>query len=140
MQFFNFIFLARSWASDCLYLVKQLALLGGRAQDHDTPLTFILYPEGTLVSPDTRPISKKYADKLGIVSYRLLVFPSANSLIGTHSLTCLIHFSHVQQACFIVSVLFHLVFLIFSYLTSPWDTPVCPVRSFLIRHDLIRHL
>jgi lysocardiolipin and lysophospholipid acyltransferase len=69
MQFFNFIFLARSWASDRVYLVKQLALLGRRAQLHNTPLTFILYPEGTLVSPDTRPISKKYADKLGIVSY-----------------------------------------------------------------------
>jgi 1-acyl-sn-glycerol-3-phosphate acyltransferase len=68
MQFFNFIFLARSWASDRLYLEKQLALLGQRAQDNETPLTFILYPEGTLVSRDTRPISKKFADKLGIVS------------------------------------------------------------------------
>jgi 1-acyl-sn-glycerol-3-phosphate acyltransferase len=68
MQFFNFIFLARSWASDRLYLEKQLVLLGQRAQDNDTPLTLILYPEGTLVSRDTRPISKKFADKLGIVS------------------------------------------------------------------------
>ena len=68
MQFFNFIFLARSWASDRIYLVKQLALLGQRIQLNDTPLTFILYPEGTLVSQITRPISKKYADKLGIVS------------------------------------------------------------------------
>jgi len=68
MQFFNFIFLARSWASDRLYLVKQLALQGRSAHDHDTPLTFILYPEGTLVSPYTRPISKKFADKLGIAS------------------------------------------------------------------------
>ena len=68
MQFFNFIFLARSWASDRLYLAKQLALLGQSAQESDTPLTFILYPEGTLVSKDTRPISKKYADKLGTVS------------------------------------------------------------------------
>jgi 1-acyl-sn-glycerol-3-phosphate acyltransferase len=79
MQFFNFIFLARSWASDRIYLVKQLALLGQRAQLHDTPLTFILYPEGTLVSKDTRPISKKYADKLGIVSpstYQSYLLPS----------------------------------------------------------------
>jgi lysocardiolipin and lysophospholipid acyltransferase len=75
MQFFNFIFLARSWASDRIYLVKQLALLGQRAQLHDTPLTFILYPEGTLVSRDTRPISKKYADKLGIVSLPPPVLP-----------------------------------------------------------------
>ena len=76
MQFFNFIFLARSWAADRIYLVKQLALLGQRAQSHDTPLTLILYPEGTLVSRDTRPISKKYADKLGIVS-PTSVLPSA---------------------------------------------------------------
>jgi hypothetical protein len=68
MQFFNFIFLTRSWASDRIYLVKQLALLGQKTQLQDTPLTFILYPEGTLVSQDTRPISKKYADKVGIVS------------------------------------------------------------------------
>jgi 1-acyl-sn-glycerol-3-phosphate acyltransferase len=68
MQFFNFIFLARSWAADRIYLAKELALLGQRAQSHDNPFTFILYPEGTLVSRDTRPISKKYADKLGIVS------------------------------------------------------------------------
>ena len=78
MQFFDFIFLARSWASDRVYLVKQLALLGRRAQLHDTPLTFILYPEGTLVSPDTRPISKKYADKLGIVSCPPLLPPLAD--------------------------------------------------------------
>ena len=70
MQFYNFIFLARSWASDRLYLANRLAWLGKRAQEQDIPLTFILYPEGTLVSPNTRPISKKYADKMGIVSDR----------------------------------------------------------------------
>jgi 1-acyl-sn-glycerol-3-phosphate acyltransferase len=68
MQVFNFIFLARSWVADRIYLVKQLDLLGQTTQLYDDPLTFILYPEGTLVSQDTRPISKKYADKLGIVS------------------------------------------------------------------------
>lgn len=68
MQFFNFIFLARSWASDRHYLVKELATIGRQAEQADIPLTFILYPEGTLVSKDTRPISKKYADKIGIVS------------------------------------------------------------------------
>ena len=68
MQFYNFIFLARSWASDRRYLVNRLAWLGKRAQEQDIPLTFILYPEGTIVSPNTRPISKRYADKMGIVS------------------------------------------------------------------------
>ena len=42
-----------------------------RAEKEDSPLTFILYPEGTLVSKDTRPISKKYADKLGIVRHEI---------------------------------------------------------------------
>ena len=68
MQFFNFIFLARSWASDRLELSERLSWLGQRAEKEDTPLTFILYPEGTLVSKDTRPISKKYAEKIGVVS------------------------------------------------------------------------
>ena len=138
MQFFHFIFLARSWASDRLYLMKQLALLGARAQDRDTPLTFILYPEGTLVSPDTRPVSKKYADKLGIVSSISLLSPSL--LIRIHSLICLIHSFHVRQACFTVSVLSHLVFPIFSYLTLPWHIPVCHISLFLNRHGLIRYI
>lgn len=67
MQFFKFIFLARSWASDRVQLASHLSVLGQQAERDDKPLTLILYPEGTLVSKDTRPISKKYADKMGIV-------------------------------------------------------------------------
>lgn len=67
MQFFKFIFLARSWAADRLQLAYHLSSLGRYAESQDKPLTLILYPEGTLVSKDTRPISKKYADKIGIV-------------------------------------------------------------------------
>lgn len=67
MRFYNFIFLKRSWASDRLHLAASLSWLGQRAEREDSPLTFILYPEGTLVSKDTRPLSKKYADKIGIV-------------------------------------------------------------------------
>jgi lysocardiolipin and lysophospholipid acyltransferase len=68
MQFFNFIFLARSWASDRLQLAHDLSVLGKEAESEDVPFAFILYPEGTLVSKDTRPISRKFADKMGIVS------------------------------------------------------------------------
>jgi len=68
MQLFNFIFLSRSWASDRVRLASDLATLGRRAEDEDNPLCLILYPEGTLVSHATRPISKKFADKMGIVS------------------------------------------------------------------------
>ena len=68
MQFYRFIFLARNWATDKHYLVSKLARVGHKAQEEHMPLAFIIYPEGTLVSEDTRPISKKYADKMGIVS------------------------------------------------------------------------
>ncbi|KAF8832523.1 hypothetical protein HHX47_DHR1002033 [Lentinula edodes] len=66
MQFFDFIFLARSWASDRRQLAVHLSSLGKTAESDQMPLAFILYPEGTLVSKDTRPISKKFADKMGI--------------------------------------------------------------------------
>ena len=68
MQLFNFIFLSRTWASDRVRLASNLAALGRRAEAEDNPLCLILYPEGTLVSQQTRPISKKFADKLGVVS------------------------------------------------------------------------
>jgi len=69
MQFFKFIFLARSWASDRNELAFHLSALGQHAEREDKPLTLFLYPEGTLVSKETRPISKKFADKLGIVRF-----------------------------------------------------------------------
>ena len=68
MQLFDFIFLARSWASDKDVLASRLDTLGKAAKRENTPLCFIIYPEGTLVSKNTRPISKKFADKTGIVS------------------------------------------------------------------------
>jgi len=67
MQFFNFIFLARSWAADRVQLASQLGSLGKEARKSNKPFCFLLYPEGTLVSRDTRPVSKKFADKMGIV-------------------------------------------------------------------------
>lgn len=68
MQVYRFIFLARNWALDKHYLVSKLAKVGRKAEEEHMPLALIIYPEGTLVSKDTRPVSKKYADKMGIVS------------------------------------------------------------------------
>jgi len=70
MQFFRFIFLARSWTSDKVELGNHLTDVGKRAEAADKPLTLFIFPEGTLVSTHTRPLSKKYADKLEIVSFR----------------------------------------------------------------------
>ncbi|KAI5833727.1 hypothetical protein K523DRAFT_348651 [Schizophyllum commune Tattone D] len=80
MQFFSFIFLARSWAADRAQLASSLSRLGMEAEEEDNPLAFILYPEGTLVSDQTRPISKKYADKLGITDMSHTLLPRSTGL------------------------------------------------------------
>jgi len=81
MQFFRFIFLARSWASDRIHLSSSLSWLGHVAETQDFPLTFMLYPEGTLVSKDTRPLSKKFADKIGIPDMQQTLLPRS---LGLH--------------------------------------------------------
>ncbi|KAJ3499649.1 hypothetical protein NLJ89_g10079 [Agrocybe chaxingu] len=80
MQFFKFIFLARSWASDRQQLATDLASLGREAEREGKPLCFLLYPEGTLVSKDTRPRSKKYADKMGITDMKNMLLPRSTGL------------------------------------------------------------
>lgn len=49
-------------------LASSLSTIGKEAEKDGNPFAFILYPEGTLVSKDTRPISRKFAEKTGIVS------------------------------------------------------------------------
>ncbi|TFK76908.1 hypothetical protein BDN72DRAFT_830079 [Pluteus cervinus] len=80
MQFFRFIFLSRSWAADRAHLAKSLADLGKEAEKEDRPLCFVLYPEGTLVSQNTRPISKKFADKMGISDMKHQLLPRSTGL------------------------------------------------------------
>jgi len=69
MQCFHFIFLARHWASDKLQLSDQLSRLAARAQVLSTPLALMIFPEGTLVSNDTRPVSKKFSEKIAVVRF-----------------------------------------------------------------------
>jgi len=87
MQFFKFIFLARSWASDRIQLASDLSALGLQAEREDKPFTLLLYPEGTLVSKDTRPISRKFADKMGIPDMTNILLPRSTGL--HHSLRSL---------------------------------------------------
>ncbi|KIK98802.1 hypothetical protein PAXRUDRAFT_823470 [Paxillus rubicundulus Ve08.2h10] len=80
MQMYGFVFLARSWASDRLQLAKQLSKLGKKAEEEDKSFTFILFPEGTLVSKDTRPISRKYAEKMGVPDFCNVLLPRSTGL------------------------------------------------------------
>ncbi|KIO31945.1 hypothetical protein M407DRAFT_241659 [Tulasnella calospora MUT 4182] len=81
MQFFDFIFLARSWDADKIQLGTHLTRIGEEAQTNDDPLSLIIYPEGTLVSNNTRPLSKKYADKQGIADMRNCLLPRSTGLL-----------------------------------------------------------
>lgn len=86
MQFYRFIFLARNWASDQKQLAKQLGQVA--SENHDSPdssptakkLLLMIFPEGTLVSPLTRPASAKYAEKMGIKDLENLLLPRSTGL------------------------------------------------------------
>lgn len=88
MQFFDFIFLERSWAVDRLNLTSHLSALAAhhltttteRAED-DEPLALIIFPEGTLVSENTVPVSQKYAEKMGLVCTASSFCQAGNSLV-----------------------------------------------------------
>ncbi|KAF8912857.1 hypothetical protein CPB84DRAFT_472397 [Gymnopilus junonius] len=66
MQFFNFIFLARSWASDRQQLARDLASLGREAEREGRPFCFILYPKvpwsARTLGRKVRNTQRKWAD------------------------------------------------------------------------------
>lgn len=90
MQLFRFIFLARKWETDKTYLARHLAYLAYLASDNKgddaargsaSKLLLLIFPEGTLVSPLTRPASKKFADKTGIDDCTNLLLPRSTGLL-----------------------------------------------------------
>lgn len=90
MQMYRFIFLTRKWDSDKHYLARHLSKIARLASDKvQTPgargaaskLLLLIFPEGTLVSPLTRPISKKFADKSGIEDCKNMLLPRSTGLL-----------------------------------------------------------
>ncbi|CAE6378535.1 unnamed protein product [Rhizoctonia solani] len=81
MQFFRFIFLARSWVHDKQRLTSHLTQLARTAAGGQLPFLLLLFPEGTLVSPQTRPLSAKYAAKTGIQDMRHILLPRSTGLL-----------------------------------------------------------
>lgn len=87
MQFYRFIFLKRNWASDQAQLAKQLSQVA--SANHTTreskantakKLLLLIFPEGTLVSNNTRPISAKFAEKMGIKDLDNVLLPRSTGL------------------------------------------------------------
>lgn len=101
MQIFRFIFMHRNWAADQKNLGLQLKKLGERAsrsmkpfvllicacipihirKEEEKVLTFAIVPEGTLVSPLTRPPSAAYAKKMDIPDCRNCLLPRSTGLL-----------------------------------------------------------
>lgn len=90
MQFYRFIFLKRNWASDQAQLAKQLGQVA--SENHNAPgeessatgtakkLLLLIFPEGTLVSGNTRPVSAKFAEKMGIKDLENVLLPRSTGL------------------------------------------------------------
>lgn len=66
MQFFQFIFLKRSWEADKGVLTKTM----NRLANSKEPLWLLIFPEGTVITNETRRRSKNYAEKSGLVSFQ----------------------------------------------------------------------
>ncbi|KAA1110654.1 hypothetical protein PGT21_028843 [Puccinia graminis f. sp. tritici] len=88
MQMFSFIFLNRSWATDKKDLTIQLDQLADQTYNPTmsslNKIGLLIFPEGTLVSPLTRPASKKYAEKCGVDDLKHCLLPRS-----TGSLFCM---------------------------------------------------
>ncbi|CAO1616556.1 unnamed protein product [Jaminaea pallidilutea] len=81
MQWFDFIFLARDWLRDRVTFADKLSKLARISRAKSDPLTYIIFPEGTLVSKDTRPKSKKYADSVGIPDFVNTIVPKTRGTL-----------------------------------------------------------
>ncbi|ORY05523.1 acyltransferase-domain-containing protein [Basidiobolus meristosporus CBS 931.73] len=76
MQFFDFIFLKRSWATDQAHLTQHLNRLS-RSVD---PLWLILFPEGTVISDCTRKKSNAFAAKEKIYTPKNVLLPRSTGM------------------------------------------------------------
>ncbi|RIB20980.1 acyltransferase-domain-containing protein [Gigaspora rosea] len=76
MQFFDFIFLKRSWASDQGTLNKKLEEIS----NSEDPMWLLIFPEGTLASKETRGWSQKYAAKIGVDDLDNVLLPHSTGL------------------------------------------------------------
>ena len=86
MMIFGFIFMSRKWAYDKDRIKYRLQKLTARhkgplsgSQDLD-PMWFLIFPEGTNVSSNTRKGSAKWAEKQGIKDMRWQVLPRTTGL------------------------------------------------------------
>lgn len=87
MMFYGFIFMARKWESDKPRLEHRLQKLKTRhsgpmsgSQSLD-PMWLLIFPEGTNLSINTKNISNKYGEKMGVAPLKHMILPRSTGLL-----------------------------------------------------------
>ncbi|GAA5807366.1 hypothetical protein MFLAVUS_000725 [Mucor flavus] len=77
MKFFEFIFLKRKLEHDKDNIIHNLQVSKNRGR----PMWLVLFPEGTVISDDTRLKSKEFADKLHMDDFKFSLLPRTTGLL-----------------------------------------------------------
>lgn len=86
MLFYGFIFMARKWERDQPRLQHRLEKLKSRhsgplsGKNSLDPMWLLIFPEGTNLSANTRKVSDRYGEKVGIPPNRHLLLPRSTGL------------------------------------------------------------
>jgi lysocardiolipin and lysophospholipid acyltransferase len=67
MKFFDFVFLHRQWARDQTIVTARIDRLK-QGWELEEPVSILIFPEGTVVSENTRGKMRIFAEKMNIVS------------------------------------------------------------------------
>ena len=78
MQFFLFLFLHREWERDA---ARIHTLLRGYLRRFREPLSLLLFPEGTDLSPSNVAKSNAFAAKAGLVQYKYVLHPRTRGFV-----------------------------------------------------------
>ncbi|BGP10895.1 hypothetical protein JCM10049v2_006789 [Rhodotorula toruloides] len=81
-SWFGFIFLERRWASDRAPFRRQLKRIAQETNrgGKDQKLALLIFPEGTIVTANTRGISSKFAEKTAVSDYEHVLLPRSTGL------------------------------------------------------------
>ncbi|KAK4057474.1 hypothetical protein OIO90_001543 [Microbotryomycetes sp. JL221] len=80
-KLFGFIFLDRNWTSDRIVFAKQLKRIAEGSREHSQDeMTLLIFPEGTIVTKNTRPKSLAFAEKMGLPDYEYTLLPRSTGL------------------------------------------------------------
>ncbi|GAA5992140.1 hypothetical protein JCM10908_001784 [Rhodotorula pacifica] len=77
---FGFIFMARKWATDKEPFKRQLEEIARENEGEGKQMALLLFPEGTIVTENTRGISRRFADKTQVDDFKHLLLPRSTGL------------------------------------------------------------